>query len=209
MSQAALRRTRAIASHLVVAPTGSQRCISTRPPVATKPSLARERTVGFYKYWIDINTRYMFDTALCRLLCNISCLSMCVANQCGNFIDATYYTFFDTVVNSYLITHCNLKPSSIRTPNPEPIFYVISSQASYHAPASFPEKLRAGMAVAKVGTTSVVYKVGVFKQVESGEWTCAVSGEFVHVCVDSRTGRPLPMVNEVKEGLEKVVVDQS
>ncbi|TPX71202.1 hypothetical protein SpCBS45565_g01338 [Spizellomyces sp. 'palustris'] len=191
MSQAALRRTKAIASHLVVAPTGSRRCISTRPPVATKSSLARERTLGFYKYWIDINTRYIFDTALCRLF------------------DATYYTFFDTVVNSYLITYCNLKPSSIRTPNPEPIFYVISSQASYHAPAAFPEKLRAGMAVAKVGTTSVVYKVGVFKEEEGGEWTCAVSGEFVHVCVDSRTGRPLPMVNEVKEGLERVVVDQS
>ncbi|KAJ3159317.1 hypothetical protein HDU86_001921 [Geranomyces michiganensis] len=108
-------------------------------------------------------------------------------DQYNHINNAVYYSLFDTVVNTFLATRCPTPPTRA--------FYVVSSSASYHRPASFPSVLRGGMRVTRLGTSSVVYHVAVFDKEE-----CCVSGEFVHVCVEKESGsggggggaRPLP-----------------
>ncbi|KAI8585561.1 HotDog domain-containing protein [Geranomyces variabilis] len=119
-------------------------------------------------------------------------------DQYNHINNAVYYSLFDTLVNTFLATRCPTPPTRA--------FYVISSSASYHRPASFPAVLRGGMRVAKIGSSSVVYHVAVF----DGEGECCVSGEFVHVCVEKDTGmggatksRPLP--EATRKALEALV----
>ncbi|KAI9011349.1 HotDog domain-containing protein [Gaertneriomyces semiglobifer] len=142
-------------------------------------------------------------------------------DQYGHINNAVYYHYFDSVVNRYLIEHCKLDPSAIRINGGAPsntdnnssrstrIFYVVSSNAKYHAAASYPDVLRLGMSIAKLGRSSVTYRIGVFAPLKNGHdtvrWRCAVTGEFVHVCVDAMTGRPLQIADDMRSALERVV----
>ncbi|KAI8921954.1 putative thioesterase [Powellomyces hirtus] len=203
----ALRRTSAIAAHLrtpqsLAAPRLLSSASSVRAPANAVQTSEDEKSDGYYKHWMNINTRWKDN------------------DQYGHINNVEYYSYFDTVVNTYLITQCGLDPAAARTSpptttttttttaanqSPPRIFYVVSSGARYHAPASFPDTLRAGMRVAKLGTSSVVYHVGVFKGgVGKGESTCVVTGEFVHVCVDARSGRPIEIERGMREMLEKL-----
>ena len=68
-------------------------------------------------------------------------------------------SLFDSVVNSYLITHCGQDPTKS-----ERIGLVVSSRASFFAPLSFPEVLELGLRVVALGRSSVTYEVGVWKE---------------------------------------------
>jgi acyl-CoA thioester hydrolase len=76
---------------------------------------------------------------------------------------------------------------------------VVETQCNYFAPLAFPETVEAGIRVAKLGASSVRYEVGLFAQ---GAPLTAAKGHFVHVYVDRKTRRPLPLPPELKSVLE-------
>ena len=70
-----------------------------------------------------------------------------------------------------------------------------------HTASLFPcsQEVQAGIRVARLGTSSVRYEVGLFA---SGEALCAAAGHFVHVYVDRETRRPVPLPAPLKQFLE-------
>lgn len=102
----------------------------------------------------------------------------------------------DSVVNTYLIQHCGLKPND--TASTDPIGLVVSSSCNYFAPLSFPEVVDLGVRVSKLGNSSVTYEVGFFGQ---GSNKVAAVGGFTHVFVDPKSRRPTAMAERMREGL--------
>lgn len=103
----------------------------------------------------------------------------------GHVNNVVYYSYFDTVVNATLIEAGLLDP--LHSPL---IGLVVESSCRYAAPLSFPETVEAGLRVAKLGSSSVRYEIGLFK---AGRSEPAADGHFVHVYVDSQTRRPVPL----------------
>ena len=111
----------------------------------------------------------------------------------GHVNNVVYYSWFDTAVNSWLIEHGALDIHSGDT-----IGLVVETRCNYFAPLAFPQPVQVGMRVAHVGTSSVRYELGVF----GAEDLCAASGHFVHVYVDAKTRRPVPLPSHLKNLLE-------
>src|SRR5215470_14554181 len=77
----------------------------------------------------------------------------------GHVNNVTYYAYFDTVVNEHLIRHGGL---DIRDGNE--VGLVVETQCRYHRSLSFPDALEAGLRVVKLGNSSVVYEIGIFRR---------------------------------------------
>ena len=78
---------------------------------------------------------------------------------------------------------------------------VIETQCNYFASLAFPEPVDVGIRVAKLGTSSVRYEVGVFGASDE----TAAKGHFVHVYVDKTTRRPVPLPAPLKVVLETLL----
>ena len=115
-------------------------------------------------------------------------------DQYGHVNNVVYYSYFDTAVNGYLIeaSGCDVRelPS---------IGIVAETSCRFLSELSFPDLVHAGLALEKLGTSSVVYRIGLFRN-QSAE--PAALGRFVHVYVDSVTRRPVPIPAPVRKALE-------
>jgi acyl-CoA thioester hydrolase len=69
-----------------------------------------------------------------------------------------------------------------------PIGLVVSTRCSYFAPIAFPADVDVGLGVARLGRSSIHYRLGVFP---SAHERAAAHGDFVHVVVDRETRRPV------------------
>jgi acyl-CoA thioester hydrolase len=103
----------------------------------------------------------------------------------GHVNNVVYYSYFDTVVNEYLVRHGALDLAAGKV-----IGLVVETHCSYFAPLAFPEHVDAGLRVARIGNSSVRYEVAIF----SGEFEqAAAQGYFVHVYVDRDTRRSVAL----------------
>ena len=112
----------------------------------------------------------------------------------GHVNNVVYYSWFDTAVNATLIEQGVLDIHGGQT-----IGLVIETQCNYFAPLAFPQTIEAGIRVARLGSSSVRYEVGLFAQ---GEPLTAAKGHFIHVYVDRDTRRPVPLPTALKQFLE-------
>lgn len=103
----------------------------------------------------------------------------------GHVNNVHYLSFFDTAVNGWYIDEGLLDPCTSTE-----IFLVVETGCHYFAELIFPETLTAGLRVDKIGSSSVVYTVALFKD---GQDTAAGQGRFVHVLVDRESRRPAPI----------------
>src|ERR1700688_4782110 len=115
----------------------------------------------------------------------------------GHVNNVVYYSYFDTVVNEYLIRHGALDLEAGKT-----IGLVVETHCSYFASLAFPERIDAGVRVTRLGTTSVRYEVGIFS---AGSEQPASQGHFVHVYVDRDTRRPAPLPEALVAALKPLV----
>lgn len=118
-------------------------------------------------------------------------------DQYGHVNNVVYYAWFDTAVNALLIERGALDPQASAV-----IGLVVETCCHYFAPLAFPQDVQAGVRVARVGSSSVRYEVGLFAQ---GAATAAAQGHFVHVYVDRATRRPValpPALRTVVESLQ-------
>ncbi|WP_298924589.1 thioesterase family protein [uncultured Ramlibacter sp.] len=112
----------------------------------------------------------------------------------GHVNNVVYYSWFDTVVNAHLIEQGVLDIHHGQT-----IGLVIETQCNYFAPVQFPQTIEAGLRVARIGSSSVRYEVGIFVQ---GEPMTAAKGHFIHVYVDKASRRPTALPSNLKTVLE-------
>ena len=108
----------------------------------------------------------------------------------GHVNNVTYYSYFDTAVNGYLIAK-----GALDIEKSEVIGLVVETSCSYRAPLTFPDAVTAGIRVARIGTSSVRYEIALFR---NGSEDAAAEGYFVHVYVDRATRRPVPLPEELK-----------
>ncbi|HEY9568582.1 MAG TPA: thioesterase family protein [Thalassobaculum sp.] len=114
----------------------------------------------------------------------------------GHVNNVQYYSYFDTAVNRYMIERGGL---DIRTG--ETIGLVVETGCSYRRPIAFPDAVEAGIRVARIGTSSVTYEVGIFRQ---GEAAVCAFGRFVHVYVDRTSNRPVPIPAPARAAMEAI-----
>lgn len=124
--------------------------------------------------------------------------------------NTVYAMYFDSIVNTWLINECGMDPFSMNNDNSrvaqraEQVGIIVSSYCDYFASVSFPDVLKLGLRVANLGSSSVMYEVGVFKQ---GEEDVKVVGGYTHVFCARETMRPTKegMESRVRQGLEKLI----
>ena len=116
----------------------------------------------------------------------------------GHVNNVVYYSYFDTVVNGYLISSGVLDIEKSRV-----IGLVVETQCRYFKPITFPDAVHAGLRVARLGNSSVRYEVGIFR---NDEETAAAQGHFVHVYVDREARRPTALLPEMREALERILI---
>jgi acyl-CoA thioester hydrolase len=114
----------------------------------------------------------------------------------GHVNNVTYYSYFDTVANTYLIEYGHLNIH-----NDQVVGYVVNSGCNYYAPVAFPDKLEGGLRVNRLGVSSVEYGVAIFKE---GEDIAIADGHFVHVFVDRQSNQSVPIPEAIRRALERI-----
>ncbi|XP_008566175.1 PREDICTED: uncharacterized protein LOC103586658 [Galeopterus variegatus] len=161
-----------------------------------------------YGYFLPIQTRWQDN------------------DQYGHVNNAVYYSYFDTIINHYLIRYCGLK-TSLRMSTI--VGFMVSNQCTYHMPIGFPQIPVAALAVEKVGHSSVHYRLALFPPNPTKEppsvGYCDISdgfffghpnlaqfdtlacttGSSVHVFVNPATNKPTGLPEDFRRGLLKLM----
>ena len=114
----------------------------------------------------------------------------------GHVNNAAYYGFFDTVVNCFLIEQAGLDIHSGSV-----IGLVVETGCNYFAPLAYPQAIESGLRVARIGSSSVQYELGLFAE---GHSEPAAQGRFVHVYVDRDSRRPVQLPDKMRTALETI-----
>jgi len=111
----------------------------------------------------------------------------------GHVNNVVYYSYFDTAVNGYLIeaSGCDVRELPA-------IGIVAETSCRFLRELSFPDTVHAGLAIERLGNSSVVYRIGLFRNEETAP---AAIGRFVHVYVDASTRRPVPVPPAIRAAL--------
>lgn len=112
----------------------------------------------------------------------------------GHVNNVEYYSYFDTVVNRYLI-----RSGGLDIHQGALIGLCVESLCRFHAPLAFPDTVEAGLRVLHLGRSSVRYGLALFRE---GETIPAAEGEFVHVFVDRDARRPVALEGPLRIALE-------
>ena len=135
-----------------------------------------------YRHFVTITTRWM-DNDVYRHVNNV-----------------VYYSYFDTAVNEYLMRQglLDLEASPV-------VSLVVDTGCQFFSPIAFPDVVHCGLRVAQLGTSSVRYEIGIFR---NDEPLAAAQGHFVHVACDRQTQRPVAMPAAMRSALAALVVPE-
>ena len=131
-----------------------------------------------FRYFVPITTRWMDNDPFAHV---------------NNVV---YYSWIDTAVNRFLIDH---KLLDIAT---SAVFGVVAeSGCRFLSQIAYPDDVAVGLCVARLGSSSVRYAVGVFRAEEA---QASAEGHFVHVYVERATMRPVPIPAHIRTEMEKI-----
>lgn len=116
----------------------------------------------------------------------------------GHVNNVTYYSYFDSAANLYLIREGGLDIHAAPV-----IGVVVESQCHYHAAVAYPDALRAGVRVDRLGARSVTYGIAIFGE---GDEPAAAHGHFVHVFVDRTARTPVAIPAPIRAALARITV---
>jgi acyl-CoA thioester hydrolase len=123
----------------------------------------------------------------------------------GHLNNAVYYQLFDTAINGWIQTNITLDPVAASTQG-----IVAESGCRYFSELHFPQRLVVGLAVTRLGNSSVTYRLGVFRGAEElaadEPQAIAAVGHWVHVYVDKATRRPTPIPDDIRAVLSTACV---
>lgn len=136
-----------------------------------------------YKHFQAITTRWMDNDAY------------------GHVNNVVYYSWFDTVVNQFLIANGALDVECSPV-----IGLVVETHCNYFASVAFPQRITAGLRVAKLGNSSVRYEVAIFREDEEN---ASAQGHFVHVYVERESRQPGAIPATMRTLLQTIEIGQS
>ena len=112
--------------------------------------------------------------------------------------NVVYYSFFDTVINGYLMAHGGLDYRAGAV-----VGIAVETMCRFHKSFAFPDIVDAGLRVAHLGNSSVRYEIGLFRQ---GDDEPAATGYFVQVFVEREGHTPVPLPDAIREALAPLLV---
>jgi acyl-CoA thioester hydrolase len=124
----------------------------------------------------------------------------------GHLNNAVYYQLFDTAINAWINTTADLDPMTADPMTAPWLGVVAESGCRYFAELQFPDPLMVGLAVTRLGNSSVTYRTALFAAGESDSQVAAV-GHWVHVYVDREQRRPVAIPEAVRTLLETALVE--
>ena len=119
----------------------------------------------------------------------------------GHVNNVTYYSYFDTAANHYLIHEGGLDIEKGPV-----IGFVVNSGCNYHSAIAYPDKLEVGLRVDRIGNSSVQYGLAVFKE---GQYEACADGHFVHVFVDRNSQKPVSIPENLRSALKTILLPSS
>jgi acyl-CoA thioester hydrolase len=120
----------------------------------------------------------------------------------GHLNNAVYYQLFDTAINAWINTSTGLDPLAAPA-----LGIVAESGCRYFSELHFPEGLVVGIAVTRLGRSSVTYRLGVWRAGGEDEAQPVTAlGHWVHVYVDRATRNAVPIPDVVRALLQTAVV---
>jgi acyl-CoA thioester hydrolase len=123
----------------------------------------------------------------------------------GHLNNAVYYELFDTAINGWINTNVAVDPVTMAAQG-----IVAESGCRYFSELHFPERLVVGLAVTRLGRSSVTYRLGIFRAAEElaarEEQKIAALGHWVHVYIDRTGRRPVPIPEAIRELLSTACV---
>jgi acyl-CoA thioester hydrolase len=143
----------------------------------TKP---KAHTQDEYSYFFDLTTRWMDNDIY------------------GHVNNVVYYSYFDSIVNQYLIEH-----GTLDIHNSDSIGLMVHSECNYHASIAFPDKIQGAFRVNRLGNSSVQYGVAIFAE---GSNTASAQGTLTHVFVNRETQQAVAIDDEMREALTRAKV---
>ena len=114
----------------------------------------------------------------------------------GHVNNVAYLSWFDTVVNDYLVNAKVLQPRDGQV-----VGFVVETQCRFFSPLAFPQPIDAALRVATIGTSSVRYEIGIFAE---GANVASAQGHFVHVYVDRATTKPVSVPTALRTALQRI-----
>ncbi|MDQ3644543.1 MAG: acyl-CoA thioesterase [Actinomycetota bacterium] len=118
----------------------------------------------------------------------------------GHVNNVEYYTFFDTVINAWLISQGGLDIHAGET-----IGLCAESHCEFKSALAFPETVDACLRVGHLSRSSVRYEIGLFRQ---GAEEAAATGWFVHVFVNRDDRRSVEIPTQLRSALERLVTGE-
>jgi acyl-CoA thioester hydrolase len=118
----------------------------------------------------------------------------------GHVNNVTYYSYFDSAMNTYLI-----QEGALDIHDGNVVGFVVSSSCDYFAPIAFPEAIEVGLRVGKLGKSSVQYELAIFKQ---GEQEARAAGRVVHVFVERTSNQSTPIPAPLRAALEALLAER-
>ena len=116
----------------------------------------------------------------------------------GHVNNVVYYSYFDTAVGHYMLGEAGLDPW-----RDEAVGMVVETGCRFHRSMAYPDTVHVGLRVAHLGTSSVRYEIGVFRNDEDA---AAAEGHFVHVFVDRASQRPVPIPAPIRAALQRLLI---
>ena len=116
----------------------------------------------------------------------------------GHVNNVVYYSWFDTVVNEYLI-----RQGVLDITGGPVIGLVVETQCRYFSELAFPQPVELGLRIGNLGRSSVRYEIGIFA---AGAALASAQGHFVHVYVDRATRKPTALPVPLRAALEPLLV---
>jgi acyl-CoA thioester hydrolase len=146
--------------------------------VSERPSPS---TRADYRWFLSLPTRWMDNDVY------------------GHVNNVAYYSFFDTAVARFLLANGVLDLASSTA-----VGLVVETGCRYAAPMAFPDEVTCGLRCGRLGTSSIRYEIGIFRNDE--DRACA-EGHFVHVYVErGRQDRTAPLPAALREAATRLLI---
>lgn len=128
-----------------------------------------------YRYFTTIDTRWMDNDLY------------------GHVNNVVYYSFFDTAIARFLMSEGGLDPWAATH-----VGLAVENGCSFYSSIAYPDRVGVGVRVGHLGTSSVRYEIGIFRNEED---EAAAAGHFVHVFVERASQRPVPIPAPIRAAL--------
>ncbi|MFT4732883.1 MAG: acyl-CoA thioester hydrolase [Gammaproteobacteria bacterium] len=115
----------------------------------------------------------------------------------GHVNNVHYYSYFDTVINQFLIEKADFDPVTSKQ-----IGFIVKSSCEYLRPVSYPQNLTGAFRVERIGSSSVDYAVGIFNE----DKALSAIGYLTHVFVDRQTQKPMPIAGNLLAALTLAIL---